>query len=160
LAGEAEAKMSELFKDKEHLIRMAGLFVVGLAGFVLARGALVPADFGRYGHYRAGALDDNRGRPLHFAGRAACADCHDDVVRARTGSKHAAVGCEACHGALADHAADPGSVTPARPDAKTVCFVCHLPNVAKPRGFPQVDPREHGDSAPCNTCHQPHHPEV
>lgn len=152
--------MSHLFKDKEHLIRMAALFVVGIGVFVVARAVMVPDGFGDYGHFRAGALGDNRARPLGFAGRAACADCHDDVVEARKGSKHAGVGCEACHGALADHAADPEQVKPQRPDAKTICLVCHLTNVAKPDAFPQVDPKEHGDGEPCGSCHQPHHPEV
>ena len=152
--------MPELFRDKEHLVRMAGLFVVGITAFVVARAVLVPKGFGEYGHYRAGALDDNRGRPLRFAGRDACVDCHDDVVKARTGSKHANVGCEAYHGALAEHAADPEQVKPQRPDAKTICLVCHLANVARPQAFPQVDPKEHGEGEACNSCHQPHHPEV
>ena len=50
--------MRELFKDKEHLFRMAGLFGVGLLVFVVLRGVLIPADFGDLGHYRASALDD------------------------------------------------------------------------------------------------------
>jgi hypothetical protein len=32
------------FKDKEHLFRMAGLFVVGILLFFVARALLVPAD--------------------------------------------------------------------------------------------------------------------
>ncbi len=63
--------MRELFKDKEHLVRMAGLFGVGLLVFVVLRGVLIPADFGELGHYRASALDDNRSVELKFAGRAA-----------------------------------------------------------------------------------------
>ena len=35
-----------------------------------------------------------------------------------------------------------------------------LNNVAKPKGFPMVDPAEHAKGDPCNTCHSPHHPEV
>jgi hypothetical protein len=43
------------FRDAEHLARLAGLFLAGAALFVVLRAALVPDDFGVYGHYRAGA---------------------------------------------------------------------------------------------------------
>jgi hypothetical protein len=152
--------MKGFFRDKEHLFRMAGLFIAGLLAFLLFRALLVPEDFGTYGHYRAGALADNRDRPLHFAGRAACEDCHTDVAAVRKGSKHAQVACEACHGPQAKHAADPASEKPPRPDAKAICLVCHMENAAKPAKFPQVNPKDHGDGQACNSCHKPHHPEV
>jgi hypothetical protein len=152
--------MKDLFKDKEHLLRMAGLFAAGVLLFVVARGLLVPKGFGTYGHFRAGALADNRARQVMFAGRAACADCHADIVEMRVGSKHATVGCEACHGALARHAEDPENVKPVKPDGARICLVCHLENVAKPKRFPQVDPAEHGEGKACNSCHNPHHPEI
>jgi hypothetical protein len=152
--------MNGLFKDKEHLLRMAALFAAGVLVFLIARGLLVPEGFGTYGHFRAGALADNRARAAAFAGRVSCGDCHADIVEARTGSKHAAVGCEACHGALGKHAADPETVTPTKPDGAHVCLICHLENVARPSTFPQVDPADHGDGKPCNSCHKPHHPEI
>ncbi|MEW6368409.1 MAG: cytochrome c3 family protein [Acidobacteriota bacterium] len=151
--------MKELLKDKEHLVRMGLLFLGGTLAFMVARIIFVPKGYGMYGQYRAGALDDNRSRPLSFAGRAACEDCHSDISEARAGSKHAGIGCEACHRALAKHAEDPEKVKPVRPDAQSVCLVCHEVNVAKPRGFPQVEPKEHAEEQPCNTCHLPHHPE-
>jgi len=80
--------MRELFKDREHLVRMAGLFGVGLLVFVVLRGVLIPADFGELGHYRASALEDNRSVELKFAGRAACEECHDDVAEERVDGAH------------------------------------------------------------------------
>jgi hypothetical protein len=150
--------MSGRFADVEHLLRMAGLFVAGAVIFLIVRAVLVPEGFGTWGHFRAGALDDNRAHPLRHAGRQACADCHADVVEARKGSRHAAIGCEACHGPLAAHAEDPEATPARRPDAATLCLGCHRFNVARPAGFPQVDPAEHGDGEPCMSCHQPHHP--
>ena len=85
--------MSGLLKNKEHLARMAGLFVVGILTFVVLRWVMVPPSFGRYGHYRGAALGDLSSRPLHFAGRAACEDCHADVVAVRKGSLHERIGC-------------------------------------------------------------------
>ena len=143
-----------------HLFRMAGLFVVGIAVFLIARAVFVPEGFGRLGHYRAGALDDNAARKPVFAGRAACAECHsDEPDRLKTGP-HAKVGCEACHGALGAHAATETDAKPARPDAGKVCLVCHRQSVSKPAGFKQIDPKEHGDgSGACGGCHDPHSPD-
>lgn len=152
--------MLPVMKDKEHLFRMAGLFAAGLVAFLLLRVVLVPKGFGDYGHYRAGALADARSRPITYAGRAACAECHEDVVKARAGSKHEQIGCESCHGPLAKHATvDPGAQKPPKLDERALCLRCHTANVAKPAGFKQIDPKDHGDGAVCTTCHAPHSPE-
>jgi Cytochrome c554 and c-prime len=150
--------MRHLMKDKEHLFRMAGLFVVGIVLFVIAKAILVPKGFGTLGHYRPGALEDNAKRVPVFAGKTACLECHTDMIEKQKGSKHASVNCEACHGAQGVHANDPEK-KPVRPDAKAVCLVCHTANVAKPKGFKQIDPKTHMEGGPCNECHAPHHPE-
>ena len=152
--------MRNFLKDREHLARMAALFLAGVVIFLIARALLVPKDFYEYGHFRTGALADNAARPMAFAGREACESCHPDVVDVRKGSRHATLGCEACHGALAKHADDPGRVKPVRPDARKVCLVCHRQDVAKPKGFKQVSPQEHMGGEPCSSCHKPHHPEM
>jgi len=152
--------MNGRFRDSRHLLRAAALFGAGILVFLVLRALLVPPGFGALGPYREGALADNRSRAAVFAGRAACEECHSDIVDARKGSKHARVNCEACHGALAAHASDPTATKPARPDPKKTCLVCHLPNAAKPKGFPQVEPKDHGDGGACGDCHKPHHPEL
>lgn len=152
--------MHELIRDREHLFRLALLFLLGIALFLVVRGLFVPEGFGELGHYRTGALADDRDRPLVFAGRAACADCHGDVVEAKTGGAHAGVGCEACHGPQAAHAAadDPSAVLAGKPDPETLCLICHRDNAAKPEGFPRIDPKEHNAGASCHDCHAPHRP--
>lgn len=152
--------MKKFLKDREHLVRMAGLFLAGFALFLVVRALLVPKGYGEFGHFRAGALADNMARPMAYAGRQACESCHPDVVDARTGSRHANVACEACHGALAKHAEDPSKLKPTLPDARKLCLVCHLQEKAKPKTFPQVNPQEHMGSEPCISCHKPHHPEM
>jgi hypothetical protein len=148
------------FKDFEHLLRLAGLFVAGIVAFVLVRAILVPSDFGVYGHFRAGALADNSQRPLRYAGASACGECHDDVVASRVGGGHEEVRCEACHGPLAAHADDPSAQAPELPNPATVCLKCHLPAMAKAGWYPQVDPAEHADNEPCDTCHIAHAPRI
>ena len=150
--------MGGLFRDKEHLVRMAGLFGVGFLLFLLLRGVLIPADFGVYGHFRAGALADNASASLHFAGRAACESCHDDVAAAKSAGPHARIGCETCHGPLMAHASAPENLQPELPAATPLCVRCHASNVARPETFPQVDPSEHAEGEPCDGCHSPHNP--
>jgi predicted CXXCH cytochrome family protein len=137
---------------------VAALFVTGLLLFVAVRALLVPPDFGLYGHYRAGALDDIRKTTPSFGGRSACADCHPDISEALAKGKHARIGCESCHGALGRHAADPEKLKPAKLEIPALCLSCHTANIAKPKKFPQIDPSDHGDGARCTSCHAAHHP--
>jgi len=150
--------MGRFFENKEHLVRVAALFAVGLAAFLALQAILVPEGFGVYGHYRAGALADNRARPLVYAGRGSCAECHSDAADALKGGKHAGVGCEACHGPLARHAEDASVQKAERPDGRAVCLRCHTANVAKPAGFPQVQTKEHSPEGACLECHPAHSP--
>ena len=152
--------MSGRFRDGEHFLRAAALLVALSGLFLLARGLLVPEDFGTFGHYRAGALTENAMCPLVFAGCDACVECHADVDEVRQGSGHAAIGCEACHGALAGHAEDPGASLPQLPDPAELCARCHARSAARPAGFPQVEAAEHAGGEACASCHRPHHPAI
>jgi hypothetical protein len=147
------------FKDAEHLLRVAALFVAGLCAFFLARRLLVPDGFGVVGHYRQGALADNRSRPIVFAGGTACEGCHSDVVETKARGRHAGPSCEACHGGLARHAEDP-AVKPTRPDGRAVCIRCHAVLVGRPKAFPQVDVEEHAGKSACIECHAAHDPSL
>lgn len=150
--------MGSGWKDSEHLLRLAGLFGAGILLFLGLQAVLVPADFGELGPYRTSALEANRQRPVAFAGEAACAECHADVIEARQTNRHQGVRCEACHGPQAAHAE--GGPKPERPDAVSLCARCHERLAARPRAFPQVDVREHAAGERCVTCHTPHAPRL
>lgn len=152
--------MKGFLRSTEHLIRVVLLLALGTIAFLVIRRAVVPADFGKYGHFRAASMDDVRARPIKFAGREACEACHSDQVEAKSKGKHANVACEACHGPLANHAEDPGSVVPQLPDTAVLCVRCHEANSAKPKNFPQVVSADHSAGLPCNTCHKPHNPKI
>lgn len=152
--------MKEFFHSTEHLVRVAILLLLGIGAFLLIRRAVVPADFGKYGHFRPAAMDDVSARPITFAGREVCEACHSDHAEVKAKGKHAGLGCEACHGPLARHAEDPASIVPKLPDTAVLCARCHEANSAKPKGFPQVVTAEHSAGLPCNTCHQPHSPQI
>ncbi|MCC6419707.1 MAG: cytochrome C [Gemmataceae bacterium] len=145
-------------REAAHLLRLAAVFAAVLVLFVVVRRQVVPADFGRYGHYRASALDWSRDRPVAHAGRQACEMCHTDQVEVLKQGRHGKVNCEACHGPQAAHAGDPAAVKPARPDPRKLCAGCHEANLAKPKGFPQVVSKEHSGGEDCKSCHVPHNP--
>lgn len=151
--------MSRRFEDAEHLVRLALLFAAGVLVFLAVRALLVPEGFGELGHYRPGAIADNRLREPVFAGRVACLDCHDDVDATKATGAHAGVGCESCHGPLALHAADPDALKPKLPDVTTLCVRCHARSASRPKTFPQVDPVPHAEGNDCSDCHPPHRPE-
>ena len=152
--------MRRILRDWAHLIRPALVLVAGMALFLVVRAAVVPQGFGKYGHYRPGALELVRQRPIGYAGQDTCVMCHDDEAKARAAGKHAGVHCEACHGPLAQHAEDPSAHVPQLPDVANLCRRCHEKDAAKPAGFPQVVTAEHSGGALCNTCHQPHNPHL
>jgi len=148
-----------ILRDTEHLFRFAVIFVVGTLVFLGLRGCLVPSSFGRYGHYRAAAINEIAAKPIHYAGRQACEICHIEIAEKQKQGQHASVGCEACHGDLTKHADDP-SIQPSKLDAGQLCVRCHEASAARPKGFPQVVSAEHSNGLACETCHQPHSPAV
>lgn len=148
------------FKDSAHLFRLAGVFVLGLLGFVIVRGFLVPKSFGQYGHYRGDALAEIKAQPISYAGHQTCEACHGDVLEIKSKGKHARVNCEACHGALAKHADNPIDIKPELPDTAKLCARCHEANTAKPKHFPQVISAEHSAGLACKECHTPHSPAI
>lgn len=127
---------------------------------MVIRSAVVPKGFGQYGHYRAGALDLIRQKPVAYAGQQECVLCHDAEAATRAAGKHAHVACEACHGALAKHAGDPSAMVPKLPDVANLCRRCHEKDAAKPKWFPQVVTAEHSGGMSCKDCHQPHNPHI
>jgi len=151
---------TNLFKDTEHLIRLAAVMVIALVAFVLLRAAVVPHSFGKYGHYRGDAIAESAARPIAHAGHEVCEACHTDIVDQKKLGKHVVVACEACHGPQAKHADDPASIKPPKLDTAVLCARCHEANSAKPKGFPQVVTADHAGGLACNTCHQPHRPKI
>jgi transcription elongation factor Elf1 len=149
-----------LFKDIEHLVRLAAVMAIVLIAFVIVRTAVVPRSFGEYGHFRGAAIAEIASRPIVHAGHQTCETCHSDIAEVKKQGKHVVVACEACHGALAAHADDPASVTPAKLDTAILCARCHEANSAKPKWFPQVVTADHSAGLPCDTCHQPHKPKI
>jgi transcription elongation factor Elf1 len=150
----------KIFQDSGHLFRLACVFLVGILVFVVLRGFLVPRSFGQYGHYRGDAIREAADKPVVYAGHQVCETCHAEVLEVKDKGKHARVACESCHGPLAAHADDPGSVQAEKLDTAVLCVRCHEASSSKPKWFPQVASADHSSGLPCETCHQPHSPVI
>jgi uncharacterized CHY-type Zn-finger protein len=146
------------FKDAEHLLRLALVFVLAGILFLVVRAMLVPRSFGEYGHYRGAAMAEIAAQRVKFAGHQTCEACHTDVAGLKSKGMHAGVNCEACHGALAKHADDPTDVQPPKLDTAVLCVRCHEVNGARPKSFPQIVAKNHNPGLSCEACHQPHSP--
>lgn len=150
--------MTDGFGSARHLVRLALLILGGLVIFLLVRAALMPVGFGVLGHYRVGAIEDNRLKAVSYAGQKACVECHSDVGETRATGRHAKLSCEGCHGPLAKHAEDPGTAAATKPNPRTICLRCHASNRSRPKFIPQIVVADHADDGPCTACHQPHRP--
>jgi len=178
--------MRDRFRHATHVVRVAMTFLGGFLVLVIARTALVPEDFGTFGFYRAGAIDDARAQPIAHAGQAACEGCHSgtywsdaDEAQAvfaadpKKDNRHSVLRCEACHGPLAFHSVHEKAQEEAEKAGKELeatgrpvplvaadklCLTCHLEITGRPEFQPQVLVGDHGEKDQCESCHRPHRP--
>jgi hypothetical protein len=147
-------------RDYQHVLRIAGLFVLAIAGFLAWRSWMVADDFGVYGHYRAGAIADAAAITPVYAGQATCVVCHEEAQQVRASGRHAQIACEACHGPLGTHARGETDVAPIRPSSRGVCITCHASRLGLPKSFPRVVVNDHSEAGPCTECHKSHAPGI
>jgi predicted CXXCH cytochrome family protein len=149
--------MSGRFQHYDHVIRVASLFVGGLALFLILRSTLIPADFGLIGFYRAGALDDARAVPMKHAGQQVCATCHVEIDALKQEARHARISCEACHGPALSHVEE-FEPKPVIAEPRALCVRCHGASAGRPAFLPVVVPDDHAGDVSCTDCHNPHKP--
>ena len=140
----------------QQVTHLALVFLLAAVAFIIVRSLLVPPTFGEFGHYRGAAIAENAARPIKFAGKEACVQCHDDEATKQHKGPHVNVGCEDCHGPSAAHIDSGGEVKPLKPAERTYCPLCHSYDGARPTGFPQIDVATHNPDLPCAGCHDPH----
>jgi hypothetical protein len=142
----------------EQVTRLTIILIFLIAAFIFLRSMLVPSDFGKYGHYRASAIDEITSLEIKYAGHVICYDCHDDVVDFKSEGYHKKVSCEVCHGPAALHIDDPEAFVLEAPRERDNCPLCHEYIPSRPTGFPQIVSASHNPMKPCITCHDPHDP--
>ncbi len=140
----------------EQIKRLSVIVVVLVVLFIVARQYFIPEGYGKYGHYRAAAVDSIAALPVKYAGHQICADCHDDIVALKNSGYHYNVNCEACHGPAYAHTQ--GEDVALRIPDRKYCLLCHEYLSSRPTGFPQVEDKEHHPMENCVDCHDPHDP--
>ena len=139
--------------------RLALYFAIFIGLFLVVRHFLVPESFGKYGHYRAFSLDENAAKDIHYAGKEACTECHQEIAEGLSTDLHDIISCEICHGPGLDHADFPESVDLTRPREREFCGKCHALHTARSSNVVhQVDLAEHNTGKNCIDCHNPHMP--
>ncbi len=161
--------------ELRHLWILLSLIVAGGAGLVVARSQMVPETFGdlsgRYGPYRAAALEQIAAKKSQFIADSVCHKCHQDVQQQRAEAKHIAVRCIHCHGKSQEHVAQAeqaardkaagkipaATIAPAKQwdgdfltkidlyitEDRKVCLVCHEAVVGMPEDFQKINVSEH-----------------
>ncbi|MBI5648203.1 MAG: hypothetical protein HY962_14825 [Ignavibacteriae bacterium] len=165
-----------MWKNSRHAVLILSLTGAVLVLVFFTTGLLRPESFGKHGHFRWNALQEIRAQGVALAGTKTCIGCHKDVWLLHEKDAHYNVPCVDCHGANARHVAyhrrDPGSDTISATGARMPreytlegCLFCHRQLKARPKDFPQVDPRAHytflhvnDPTTPCIACHNPHEP--
>lgn len=134
------------------------LFAAFILLFLVARYFLMPVSFGKQGHYRFNSIAENKEKPMNYAGKEACADCHDDKALEIKSDVHAGLSCETCHGPGQAHVDNPDSVKLIKPDQRVFCGTCHSYNPTRSKIIKQIDLKEHNTDKKCIECHNPHLP--
>lgn len=139
--------------------RLAIAFAIFIALFLVLRHILVPDTFGKYGPYRAAALDDYAILRVNYSGQEACFTCHQDIEDLKAQDVHSEIHCETCHGPGQKHVADSLTADILRPTGREFCGNCHVLNAAKKKdAINQIDLNIHNTGKNCIECHNPHQP--
>lgn len=155
---------------KAHVIRVVvtliALMVVGTG----LRQIFLPDEFGKHGHYRPGAVEDEANRLARNMSNESCLDCHRYIKNLHFESTHKDVACETCHGAFADHVQDDAAYATMPvirgEDIQPLCLRCHQqivqampPESIKLMALPEhLEKKKVRLTHDCNQCHHVHAP--
>lgn len=136
--------------------RVAALFILGSLLTAALIWVIVPVAQGVIHNF---GVRDNRAEVAwksivpEFGNARGCARCHATEADRLHSAKHENIGCQSCHGALADHEQSPsiGVKTP----SSAVCLKCHTKVQAQPDVLHTIVASEHY-VATCLACHDPH----
>lgn len=133
------------------------LFIV--MSYLLAREVLTPESFGKYGWYRAAALQEIAAREPLYASRKSCIECHESEAEMVGKFEHQTLSCVTCHGPSREHLEEPELVGVEKLD-DAGCLRCHAAQSGKPEWFRQIVLADHWQDfgEACIDCHLPHHP--
>jgi ribosomal protein L37AE/L43A len=128
--------------------------------FLLLRSFLIDDSFGKYGPYRAVALDNNKALQVKFVDQQTCSDCHAEIVDIKTQGLHDKLGCQICHGPGYLHIDTTNYTKMEIVNDRKFCGNCHNFHPARSKdAVVMIDIKEHNiDDDKCTNCHNPHQP--
>lgn len=90
-----------------------------------------------------------------------CGGCHGRIARIKDASTHSQIACADCHQVAPQHATDPRSALPSKPQKREACAQCHDSASKDPAAasVKRVDFKMHGRTFACWECHYAHLPE-
>src|SRR6187401_21593 len=118
--------MPPFLKMPPQILRLLLLVIGIVVSYSAARYFMTPRSVHQYGWYRGEALAEISARPITFAGRKACDECHSEQYQKLVKYEHKTLSCEGCHGAGQAHVDNP--------DVKlevlnqSLCLRCHEAN--------------------------------
>lgn len=127
---------------------------VGLALLLWLGAGAAGAAFREYGFHPETGERAWRGLQPRFGDARACGTCHEPQQVKLVSATHAGIGCQSCHGALADHESDDLGAFVETPGDE-VCLRCHTSVMGQPIAFRGIVPANHY-LATCLACHDPH----
>lgn len=139
-----------------------------VAAILTARHFFVPKDFGiydrgyTYGYHRKSNEEEWKNLPAQFIGNQACDNCHKPESSLHSGSLHAIIPCENCHGPGANHPG-PKAMKLSIDRDRSLCLRCHqkLAYPTSKRGtLKGIQSDQHFKDFPCVQCHNPHKPNL
>jgi len=141
------------------IFRLFLSFVLFVSVFIFIQQHLKPDSFGKYGHYRANAIDDNKMRTSYFKSENKCKECHQDIYDLKDNDVHYGVRCESCHSPKINASVECKEMPPKVEGTLKFCGQCHAMNLGRlKKGVPQLDFKEHKQGQNCIECHNPHAP--
>jgi hypothetical protein len=162
-----------------HFVRLLALIALAAGAFWRIRAMAVPKDFGKLGHFRAGAIAEAAAREPRHLGSQECADCHDSIYVAWSRGKHSKPQCENCHGpgllhvkTVSDDSTDmyPDAIKQNRLALRPTtgvqeCKWCHLKTFERPSTLKSINSvaghitktgGTYTSASKCTDCHDPH----
>ena len=141
------------------IFRLFLSFAVFVGIFLIIQNKLTPESFGKYGHYRANSMSDNKMRISYFKGEKKCIQCHQDIFDQKSEDVHDGIRCESCHSPKIADTVDCKKRPPIVKGTIEFCAQCHAMNAGRlKKGAPQLDFKEHYEKQNCIECHNSHAP--
>lgn len=141
------------------IFRLFFSFVAFVSVFILVQRSLKPDSFGKYGHYRANSIEDNKISTFYYKGEEKCTSCHQDIYDLKYSDLHSEVSCESCHSPKIDADTECKVLPPIIKGSNEFCGQCHAYNKGRvKKGVPQLEFKDHEIGKNCIDCHNPHAP--